>query len=202
LDTNWVETNFDKKFLSQVKNMSEGKTAFLEVPPGDDKHHSEGTFEAVAIGPPIKYQQTEGERTCMVYSMASAVHGAGLRQAASEIKNVAKKYEFKVGAFGKFINFLQKRFGALTSKTEHAATFDLLEKQKNLLIMACIRGRDGKQDHCICIYNDWIYDSNFQKALTLTRESLDVCCSSENQPTTYDGCAHVVSFPCFYNMKK
>jgi hypothetical protein len=86
-------------------------------------------------------------------------------------------------------------------RREETTSFDLFRNRQDCLIMACIRGADGKEDHCICIYNHWIYDSNFDKALTLSREALDVCCSSVDERTSFAGCAHVVTFPNIYMLK-
>jgi hypothetical protein len=106
--------------------------------------------------------------------------------------------EFKVGVFGLFLSFLQQNHKALDAKKEDPSTFDLLAPQNKCLVMACIRGKDGKEDHCICIYTQWIYDSNFENALVLTNKSIGVCCSSVDQETQFDGCANVVSFPDMY----
>jgi hypothetical protein len=83
--TAWVETNFDKRLLSQIMNASNNKAAFVAVPPGADKKHDKEASKAPAVGATIKYKQKEGERTCMVYGMASVVHFAGAKQLASEI---------------------------------------------------------------------------------------------------------------------
>jgi hypothetical protein len=198
LETKWVEANFDKKFLSQIKNMSTKSVAFVAVPPGDDKVHEKGSFEALAIGPKIKYLQKEGERTCMVYSMASVIHDMGAKQLASEIRNAGKKFEFKVNAFGHFLSFLQRKHRALNARRENKTLFDLLSVPKDCLVMACIKGQDGKEDHCVCVYNEWIFDSNFDKAIVLSDEGLGICCSSVNETTRFDGCAEVVTFPDIY----
>jgi hypothetical protein len=119
----------------------------------------------------------------MVYAMASAVHYAASHQLASEIRNMAAKFEFKIGAFAGFIQSLEKKHKALNSKKENAATLDLLAVKQDILYLACIQGNDGKEDHCIAVYGDWIFDLNFPKALRLTKESLDLCCSSEAETT-------------------
>lgn len=191
----------ERKILQQIKNLSNKAVAFVAVPPGDVRDHNAGSYEHLIIGPSIKYLQKEGERTCMVYSMASAIHSIGARQLASEIRNAGKKFEFKVGAFGHFLTFLQRKDRALNARRENKILFDLTAPRKDCLVMACIKGKDGKEDHCICIYNHWIFDSNFEKALLLSIDSLNVCCSSLNETTSFDGCAEVVSFPYIYLLK-
>jgi hypothetical protein len=56
--------------------------------------------------------------------------------------------------------------------------------------MACIKGKNGKEDHYICVYNEWIFDSNFEKALVLSVEALGVYCSSFlNEKASFNGCS-------------
>jgi hypothetical protein len=131
----------------------------------------------------------------MVYLLASAIHHIGWHQVASQIQNVGKKYQYKVGAFGHFLNYLQyKQKALITACKENASTYNLLQRKTNCLTLACIRGGHGKEDHCISIYNEWIFDSNFEYALLLTKPALDLCCLSSQTTTNYDGCANVVTF--------
>jgi hypothetical protein len=156
----------------------------------------------MATGPGIKYRQQKDQRTCMVYAMASSVHYAASRQLASEIRNLAVKFEFKIGAFAGFIQSLEKKHkAAFNSKKENASTLDLLAAKANILYLACIQGNDRKEDHCVAVYGGWIFDSNFPKALKLSKELLDLCCSSDTETTEYIGCSQAVSFPNLYLMK-
>ena len=45
------------------------------------------------------------------------------------------------------------------------------------LCLLGVRSDDGKSDHVICIVGGWIFDSNIRRALPLSKESLDICCS-------------------------
>ena len=168
LVTAWVNKNFDKRLLSQIKNISNKKAAFVSIPPGADKKHDDETLEVQAVGPTIKYRQKEGERTCMVYGIASAIHHTGGKQLTSEIHQMAKRFEHKMNAFGVFLEILRKKHKALSVKREDINTYDLYTIQPNELVMACLKGADGMEDHCIAVYDRWIFDSNFSKALTLT----------------------------------
>ena len=49
---------------------------------------------------------------------------------------------------------------------------------KHSLCLLGVRGKDGKTDHAVCVVGEWIFDSNLEKALPLTKVSLDICCSS------------------------
>ena len=134
----------------------------------------------------------------MLYGIASAIHHAGGKQLASEIHQMAKRFEHKMNAFGVFLEILRKKHKALSVKREDFHTYDLFTIQQNELVMACLKGADGMEDHCIAVYDRWIFYSNFSKALTLTTELLDLCCSSTEENSRYTGCTQVVSFPNIY----
>jgi hypothetical protein len=101
---------------------------------------------------------------------------------ADEFNQKAATYnKLMLTRFHKFQNNLVIK--ALNSKKKNAATLDLLAVKQDILYLACIWSNDGKEDHCIAVYGDWIFDSNFPKALRLTKDSLDLCCSSEAETT-------------------
>ena len=58
-------------------------------------------------------------------------------------------------------------------------SYDILDLVDTQLVVASLRGGDGKEEHCVTIYDKWVFDSNFEFALPLTREALDLCCSSD-----------------------
>jgi hypothetical protein len=60
-----------------------------------------------------------------------------------------------------------------------ASSYNILEPVDNQLVVASLRGSDGKEEHCVTIFDKWVFDSNFEYALPLSREALDLCCSSE-----------------------
>jgi hypothetical protein len=104
----------------------------------------------------------------------------------------------KMNAFNAFINAMSQKHKALNGTHKSTKTFDLLKSKSGELIMACLRGADGMEDHCITVYDRWIFDSNFSQALSLTKNSLDLCCSSDDVSSTYTGYTEVVSFQNIY----
>jgi hypothetical protein len=46
-------------------------------------------------------------------------------------------------------------------------------------------------DHAVLIAGNWIFDSNFEFALPLCKESLDLYCSSDLKTCTFKGVTHV-----------
>lgn len=53
-------------------------------------------------------------------------------------------------------------------------------------VVTCLRGSDKKEDHTVVIYNRWIIDGNFSHALPLSRTALDACCSTDDEPCTFE----------------
>jgi hypothetical protein len=65
-------------------------------------------------------------------------------------------------------------------------TWNPLESSKEYMLCVCgIQSSDGKTDHAVCIVGNWIFDSNFEKALPLNMESLNRCSSSADRATTF-----------------
>jgi hypothetical protein len=63
----------------------------------------------------------------------------------------------------------------------------LQESQKYIMCLVGIQSSDHKTDHAISIAGKWIFDSNFERALPLSKESLDLCCSSDSKKCTFEG---------------
>ena len=63
--------------------------------------------------------------------------------------------------------------------------WDILNPGKNQLVVASLKGSDAKEDHCVMVFDNWIFDSNFDFALPLSKESLDLCCSSDDTHETF-----------------
>jgi hypothetical protein len=196
LTTEWVEKNFDHNFLIQVKNRSGDNNAFVSIPPGDSRSHSK---TIITGGPRIHYKQKEGERTCMVYAAASALHYLGWTNVAAWAYNQTKHYINDPNAFHKFVQELRKRNKKLRTTKEKgvntAKTMNLGEAVLQGLLLVRILGSDGKDDHCVALTQEWIFDSNFKYALPRSRQSLDSCCSSDDIPCTYVRAVDIAHFP-------
>ena len=64
-------------------------------------------------------------------------------------------------------NFKRGKLDLLADRSPYPTTIQLL-------------GTDGGVGHAITIVGDWIFDATLERALPLTRESLDACCSSDH----------------------
>lgn len=70
------------------------------------------------------------------------------------------------------------------------------------LVIVSLKGSDGKEDHCVTLYGKWIFDSNFSHALPLCQESLDYCCSTENNHETFVSVVAARMFTQYHHMLK
>ena len=48
-----------------------------------------------------------------------------------------------------------------------------------------VMSSDGKTDHAITVVGHWVFDGKFTQGIPLNENSLDLCCSSIDRPTTY-----------------
>ena len=101
----WVWQNFDENFLVQVMSCTKSNTAFIHVPPGERRHHQD--IGPMLLGPQIKYQQMDAEKTCMIYSMASAMHYFDQKIIGSWIYNGRKRFVHQTNGFNFFVNQLK-----------------------------------------------------------------------------------------------
>ena len=172
--------NFSPRFLEQVKKVCERKTTkWINLPPGSDNKHK-NALAPIEGAPDIKFRQKEGERTCLSYSFASALHHVGAKQIASEVHSMSKKISEKCDTLKLFVELLQKHSTPLNFKNLKANQWNIFENKDEDLVVVLLQGSDGKEDHCVTLYRKWIFNSNFTNALPLSKDSLDLCCSSDD----------------------
>lgn len=74
---------------------------------------------------------------------------------------------------------------------------DIADIDTSIPIITCLRASNGKEDHTVTIYNDWIFDGNFSNALPLNQKSLDICCSTNEENFTFEYMLHTYIMPLF-----
>jgi len=185
LTTEFVERNFTAGFMEQAKIMrSQGKKMFLKVPPGSAKqHHSISSISDKA--PDMKFVQAEGERACMLYSFASVLHHIGAREVASHVRQLTSRISDQHDTFDKFIDFMRGMKRSIQFKKLDLNQWNILNNADNDVVVVLLRGSDLSEDHCVTLFGKWIFDSNLPKALSLSKENLDICCSSDGDPVLF-----------------
>jgi len=192
LGNKWVVKNFPKSYVRQVK-VSSGRTAsYVKIPPGDRRKHTRSNDTK---GPLLHYQQKDDDRTCMVLAMASIMHYSGDTSAGAWMKNRFKRYLSDPAAFQNFVKDIRHHVKLLKSGATLGKHFDILGSGLSGIYLAQVQGSDGKEDHCVAISNKWIFDSNFKNALPRSQESLNMCCSSDEEKSRFVTCINVEHFP-------
>jgi hypothetical protein len=185
------------KFLEQVKRQSLGKAqVFVEIPPGANNKHRE--FPAnFTKGPKIHYVQIENERTCLITAVSSLLHFAHGQEHAQLLFSHKKKFQDLVDVWDDLNQYLVSMSYLLKVESVDYSQKTIKSIDPDIPIITCLRAVDGKEDHTVTIYKKWIFDGNFTYALRLNKESLDMCCSSDEEKGLYESMLHTYIFPHF-----
>ena len=215
LEGSFVEENFSQGFIAQVKHLGlqKGKGSYVKVPPGDSKRHcvAVGAMETCTAPkgevndgiPNIHYRQRLGERTCLVNSFCSALHHMGYRQVASLIYTKRKMIVDRSDTVSRFYNYVSKASSYLMSARVDLTKWNIWNVGRYELVVAQLRGSDGKEDHVVSIADGWLFDSNFVSAMRVTKEALDRCCSSDDSPNDkFVGVVSARVFPGYRQMRR
>jgi hypothetical protein len=182
LTDEWVKANFQSGFLKQVMSATGAGTPYLIVPPGEGRPQQPLLDSSWPI---IKYRQKATDKTCMSLAMANALAYLGEKQLGHSVFSQSKKCEKRSWTVRQFCSNLRnsdKYFNKITFPVP--STIDLLGDIKNLHLVTLL-GSDGKEDHCVALTREWIFDPNFDRALPRSTTSLNRCCSSVEVHTLF-----------------
>jgi hypothetical protein len=169
---------------------------YILIPEGNNEAHEEGKVTFLENAPVAKYWNSKGnpdDRRCVVDSAASGLHHLGhttlaeFCASADHTKELCGMDHFR----DVVINHSTREDRCLfvvvkLRKKEIYSNWDtLVDAPKYRLCLLGIESSDGKTDHAICVIGNWIFDSNFEKALPLTKESLDICASSAERKSVF-----------------
>ena len=186
ISSDFVLDNFPETFLSQVRSIGATRKNLLLVPPGASRSHRPGSIVASSlVAPVIKYKQKMGETNCLTALFASALHFVGLRKIANELFRGSKKIINRHDSCQRFMKFLVHKSKYLSTSKYRSKFCEIFDIKKEQLMSVILQGSDGKCDHAVAICGRWIFDSNFDNALELSKESFDLCCSSDEVEATF-----------------
>jgi hypothetical protein len=186
-----MEANFHQDYIDSVKRMAmKNSRKFLRLPPGDPNPGTEIPHRLVSPdAPKVKYQQNEAA-TCLLSSAASALFYIGscmdcndevIHEVASEIHNLAKRTD-ATQTFHNNWSLLRKMFQTRLGyllPTKVNKWFDPICDRSIYPTVVQLMGKDGGVEHAVTFVGDWIFDSNFPRALPLNREALDFICAGD-----------------------
>jgi hypothetical protein len=128
-----------------------------------------------------------GVRRCVIDSAASGLHYLGYSSLARTLfsanhdrrKDTCGMEFFRDCILNSTSKEEKKKFYVVNYTKRKKKEWDILHDSKEyLLCLLGIHSSDGKTDHAVTIVGDWIFDSNCERALRLSKESLDICSSS------------------------
>jgi hypothetical protein len=159
----------------------------------------------VVLGPPIKYRNNVKVPACLTRSVASALDYLGFVKEAKALGSVVMTAErgCQVIKFGNTLRTTLKEncgtrisyIGAYCSGKRYDP-LDPHHRDTRMPIAACLKAervtQSGKREpvnlnHCVCFVGDYVFDSNLERALPISLESLNTICSSIVGEASYCG---------------
>ncbi len=190
LNIMWVRDCFEEAFVTLVKNIGREETRsevalnkrkWIPVPVGDSS--SRAVSPHLVVNVRVRYEQGEG-KTCLLRSLASAFHHLGQKHTGSVLASVAKKYanvpadeqlKAAINAVKEHDNVYNKV--DYWKKEKALAKHDLIRDSNENPKLIVLRGCDGGVQHAVSVVGNIIFDSNKQKGLVISKQSLDWCCN-------------------------
>ena len=196
LPDEWVQINITKEMQAFLKNLRrEGHMGYAYIPEGANDAHEEGVVQFRNDAPRLKFYMTEpASRRCVLDSAASGFAFLGFTRIAWQLSSTKGNKTTEANPMGYVEELLEKHlqreerqaFQWTKLNSKRLKTWNtLVSSQEYMLCILGVRSSDNKTDHAICIVENWIFDSNFEKALELKQESLDICCSSIDRNTGF-----------------
>ncbi len=178
----WVRLNFHPRYVREVQRRGR---VYHDVPAGKRK----GSFQEEVPNkkprleekvdsnlPKVRFKKiSEAKRTCIGYGLASALHYAKDFGASSSIHKCAERLSFDP----LWYETVQTRMNRASKKfvffREYGREFRWsLASPKDLYVGLILR-TDGGMDHCVSIYDKYIFDDEEDTVLVLNKASLDRC---------------------------
>ena len=161
----------------------------------------------VPWAPLIQFRQLDGQDLCAPKSLASALYALGFKEEAVRLnEHWEKPDERKKLAEVPLVNVLAKvgtyargllPFWISRTVVRTPQDFDwqnLLHYKWNQILMGILNSSDGSYPRVVTIHGGFVYDANEVHAISLSREALDYCCSTETVKNTFVNFHKVVKF--------
>jgi hypothetical protein len=219
LEWEWVKKEISEEFIGFIKSTRQsGTEGYVRIPKGlvedqvEDQTQQMLKIKPQHDAPVLKYKRCwtieDNDCSCVLKSAASALSYLGYDRLAFQLCNDLNHGRKKDLGFEYFQNCMnpthltkQERKTFQFCKVKKGLTkWDILQDSKNyLMCLVGTQSSDHKTDHAISIVGKWIFDSNFDRALPLTKESLDLCCSLDTKKCTFEGVTRVSTLKCMVN---
>ena len=194
---NWVKQNFDKKFLDkivhEVYNRRENK--LVGIPARSSKNFS-GDLKILkeSNGPLIQHRQGTNN-FCLSYSWGSALHyffGEKKRKSIHSITNRAQKTSTSLNFFEDMVRLTLEAFSqhmvlTLAHPDMIDLEFDVFHDKSDYPTLVVVEGSDNGINHAVGVVGDWVFETNCERALKLSKTTMDFCVSTEERKSLYVG---------------
>ena len=98
---------------------------------------------------------------------------------------------------------LSKQFQKIRKTANHEflkiSNFDVINDKEGLYVVTLV-GNDKNNDHCVAIWDNFIFDSNEQYALIRNRNNLNRCCSTQENRVVFVRCDTIALFRIIKNV--
>jgi len=144
----------------------------------------------ISENPIVMYPQ-DTKPTCVFSSFASALNFLGYRIESYHVIQFSEQFfKDQPGKAYQSMEFLLEelqqnpvysRFRSEFEKEKISSNHEIFApKNRDGLRLVALRGSDNSASHAVTVTGQWLFDSNLDFALLLTREGLDDCAGEEN----------------------
>jgi len=189
LSNDFVNDNFPVEFVKMVvkEGKKHHKKRFVHVPPGAPQTNL-GHWMLGESYPILKYLQL-GDATCLFLSLASALHYLHIEEPARSIAELAPQFSANeakgvVNWKGLLMAMSEKCPWLVPTKID-CKSFDILQNLSEYPTVVSLEAVDGGTQHAITVVGRLVFDSNCERALPLSLETLHYCCSSDVKKGAY-----------------
>jgi hypothetical protein len=193
-----AEAVFTKDYLEYVRlKQRKGKVAFLPVPVGRPRDQVANQSGIDPGAPYLRWMQG-AEDTCLLGSVCSALFYLGFGLKAGGMMDQKEDYLKSNNRWEWVLQQLNKTLGFLQTKRFKKGRLNVLEYNDAHPLVLGLCASDGSVDHAVTISDGWIFNAPYQRAVKLTAENLDGCCStnfSKSKFVTYDKAYVLEDFP-------
>ena len=130
-----------------------------------------------------------GKSTCLFHSFASALHFLGLVEAAKAVNGQAENYaaDSLMGAenWKALQGIMNTICPWMQPKKINPKTYNILHDIDIYPTVMCLQAIDGGTQHAVTVVGKFVFDSNCSRAMPLTEETLDYCCSTDEKESKF-----------------
>jgi GNAT superfamily N-acetyltransferase len=173
--------------MTMAKTFAQGKRGqFIPIPVGN----STGPRAVDVVPDVIIAFQQKHRQTCVYSSFASALWFLGLTELAVRVDSEAVRSEGDPFALKRLADLVHNHPTWMVPKRikNSATSFKLLEHDlTNALAVVVLKGiPDRACNHAITVFDGLIFDSNEKFGIPLTRDNLDLMCSTDSREGKYE----------------